>query len=239
MPSHPTSETTESGNRLLAVLPREELDRLRPMLESVTLEVPDTIYEANRPLGHVWFPHVGVVSLLNEMPDSRAVEFATVGNEGMVGVQYLLGSATMPSRAFVQIPGAASRMDVATFKDALGAAPALHALLLRYTLALMNQIAQSAACNRAHSIEERCARWLLLTHDRVNGDKHFPLTQEFLGQMLGVRRASVSVAEAILQRAGLIRCTRGTVTVLDREGLEAAACPCYGIIRGEFARLLP
>lgn len=239
MPSHPTSETTETGNRLLAALPREELDRLRPMLESVTLEVPDTIYEANQPLGHVWFPHVGVVSLLNEMPDSRAVEFATVGNEGMVGVQYLLGSATMPSRAFVQIPGAASRMDVATFKDALGAAPALHALLLRYTLALMNQIAQSAACNRAHSIEERCARWLLLTHDRVNGDKHFPLTQEFLGQMLGVRRASVSVAEAILQRAGLIRCTRGTVTVLDREGLEAAACPCYGIIRGEFARLLP
>ena len=145
----------------------------------------------------------------------------------------------MPSRAFVQIPGAASRMEVAAFRDALGAAPALHALLLRYIMALLNQIAQSAACNRAHSIEERCARWLLMTHDRVNGDKHFPLTQDFLGQMLGVRRASVSVAQAILQRAGLIRFTRGSMTVLDREGLEAASCPCYRIIRDEFERLLP
>jgi CRP-like cAMP-binding protein len=173
------------------------------------------------------------------VPEGRAVEFATVGNEGFVGVAPLLGVESMPTRCLSQIPGAASRMEAGAFRAAQDANPAFRALLLRYTLALLNQIAQTAACNRAHPIEERCARWLLMTHDRVNGDKHFPLTQEFLAQMLGVRRASVSVAQAILHRAGLIRYTRGTISVLDRAGLEAASCPCYGVIRAEHERLLP
>jgi CRP-like cAMP-binding protein len=231
--------TNEVSNRLLAALPPEELDRLRPALETVRLELKQPFYEEGRPLGHVWFPHSGVASLLNRVPEGRAVEFATVGNEGFVGVQVLLGAASMPSMAFAQIPVTASRMEAGEFRAALGANPTFHALLLRYTMALLNQVAQNAACNRAHPIEERCARWLLMNHDRVNGDKSFPLTQEFLAQMLGVRRASVSVAEAMLQKAGLIRYTRGTMTVLDREGLEAAACPCYGVLRAEFDRLLP
>lgn len=232
-------ETTETSNRLLAALPPEELDRLRPALETVRLGLKEAFYEEGRPAGHIWFPHSGVASMLNRVPEGRAVEFATVGNEGMVGVQLLLGAESMPSMAFAQIPGAASRMEAGAFRAALDANPAFRALLLRYAMALLNQIAQSAACNRAHPIEERCARWLLMTHDRVNGDRSFTLTQEFLAQMLGVRRASVSVAEAMLQKAGLIRYTPSTMTILDREGLEAASCPCYGVIRAEFDRLLP
>ena len=232
-------EAIEPGNRLLAALPPEELDRIRPALETVHLGIREYFYEEGSPAGHVWFPHRGVVSLLNRVPEGRAVEFATVGNEGFVGVQVLLGAASMPSMAFAQIPVVASRMEAGAFRAALGANPAFHALLLRYTMALLNQTAQNAACNRAHPIEERCARWLLMTHDRVNRDRHFPLTQEFLVQMLGVRRASVSVAQAMLQKAGLIRYARGTISILDREGLEAAACPCYGVLRAEFDRLLP
>ncbi|WP_207541144.1 Crp/Fnr family transcriptional regulator [Sabulicella rubraurantiaca] len=236
-PSQPG--TTETDNRLLAALPREELDRLRPALETVHLGLKEEFYAEGKPLEHVWFPHRGVASLLNRVPEGRAVEFATTGNEGFIGVQVLLGAESMPSMAFAQIPVTASRMEAGAFRAALGVNPSFHALLLRYTMALLNQVAQNAACNRAHPIEERCARWLLMTHDRVNGDRHFPLTQEFLAQMLGVRRASVSVAEAMLQKAGLIRYTRGTMTVLDREGLEAASCPCYGVLRAEFDRLLP
>ncbi len=231
--------TTETDNRLLAALPPDELDRLRPALETVPLAFKQELYRPGQPIGQVWFPYSGVMSLINEVPEGRAVEFATVGNEGFVGVAPLLGVESMPTRCLSQIPGAASRMEAGAFRAAQDANPAFRALLLRYTLALLNQIAQTAACNRAHPIEERCARWLLMTHDRVNGDKHFPLTQEFLAQMLGVRRASVSVAQAILHRAGLIRYTRGTMTVLDREGLEAASCPCYGVIRAELDRLLP
>jgi CRP-like cAMP-binding protein len=154
-------------------------------------------------------------------------------------VQLLLGATKMPSRAIVQIPGSALRVSAEAFKGALRRNPAFHASLLRYTMALINQIAQNAACNRAHPIEERCARWLLMTHDRVNGSDHFPLTQDFLAQMLGVRRAGVSVAQAILQKAGLIRYTRGTIYILDRPGLEAASCVCYRIIRAEFDQLFP
>lgn len=231
--------TTETDNRLLAALPPEELGRIRPMLETVPLEFKLLLHGPDRPIDHVWFPHIGVLSLVNEVPESRPVEVATVGNEGFTGVPLLLGADTMPTQCICQIPGAASRMGSGAFRDAQDANPVFRALLLRYTLALLNQVAQSASCNRAHSIDERCARWLLMTHDRVNGAKHFPLTQEFLAQMLGVRRASVSVAQAILQRAGLIRYTRGSISVLDREGLEAASCPCYGIIRTGYNRLLP
>jgi CRP-like cAMP-binding protein len=231
--------TTEKNNRLLAALPQEELDRLRPALESVPLAFNQGLYDANQPISHVWFPHTGVASMVNDVPESRSVEVATVGNEGFAGIALLFGAERMPTRCLVQIPGAASRMEAAAFRGAQDANPGFRALLLRYALALLNQVAHSASCNRAHPIEERCARWLLMTHDRVNGHKHFPLTQEFLAQMLGVRRASVSVAQAMLQKAGLIRYTRGAITVLDREGLEDASCACYGIIRAEHDRLLP
>ena len=226
-------------NRILAAIPSEEMQRLQPHLETVPLELRQNLYETNSPVEYVYFVHHGVASMLTNMPDGTAVEIATVGPEGMVGMPIFLGAEQMPSRAFMQIPGEGVRIEAEAFRRVIKKCPTLNGLLLRYTLALMNQIAQNAACNRAHPIEERCARWLLMTHDRVNGDKSFPLTQEFLAQMLGVRRASVSVAEAMLQRAGLIRYTRGTMTVLDREGLEAAACPCYGVIRAEFERLLP
>ncbi len=225
------------GNRLLAAMPQAERDRIEPDLETVPLELRAELYGVNAPVDHVYFPHEGVVSLLNVLEDGTAVEFATVGNEGMAGVAVLLGASSMPSKAFAQIPGTASRMAAKAFRDALPKTPAFHALLLRYTQALLNQIAQSATCNRIHPIEERCARWLLMTHDRVKA-KHFPLTQEFLAQMLGVRRPSVSVAAGMLQKAGMIRYTRGTMTILDREALEAVSCPCYGIVRTDFERLL-
>lgn len=231
--------SAEQENRLIRALPEDELERLRPTLSTIPLDFKQDLYLPNEPIRHVWFPHSGVVSLVNQALESRPVEFATIGNEGMVGVQALLGDESMPSHCLCQIPGFASRMDIEAFRSAQEENPVFRTLLLRFTLALLNLIAQGATCNRSHPIEERCARWLLLTHDRVNGTPHFPLTQEFLAQMLGVRRASVSVAQALLQRAGLIRYTRGAITVLDREGLEAASCSCYQVIRNEFDRLLP
>ncbi|GGC69530.1 Crp/Fnr family transcriptional regulator [Siccirubricoccus deserti] len=233
------TETTSTDNRLLSALPAEELDRLRPGLETIRLATGQDLHAPGEPISHIYFPHRGVVSLVSEVPDSRSVEIATVGNEGMVGVAILLGATTMPSRAFCQIPGAASRMAAGTFRTALDVNPVFRALLLRYVLALLNQVAQTAVCNRVHPIEQRCARWLLMTHDQVNRAPRFPLTQSFLSQMLGVRRASVSVAASTLQREGILRYARGIVTIPDRDALEAAACPCYGIIRAEFVRRAP
>ncbi len=233
----PDPNGSNLGNRLLAAIPPEERDRIEPDLVAVDLAYRQDLYERDQAIEHVYFPHGGVVSLINVLPDGASVEFGTVGNEGMAGIAALLGADSMPSKAFAQIPGAASRMAVGPFRAAQRENPAFHALLLRYTQALLNQIAQSAACNRIHPIEERCARWLLMTHDRV-GARHFPLTQDFLAQMLGVRRPSVSVAAGMLQRAGMIRYTRGAMTILDRDALEAASCPCYGIVKAEFDRLL-
>jgi CRP-like cAMP-binding protein len=165
------------------------------------------------------------------------VEIATVGNEGMVGLPLVLGGESTPDTCFCQVAGRADRIPAGPFKEALRASSAMQRLLLRDTQALLNQVAQAAACNRMHPVEERCARWLLLTHDRAGTDT-FALTHEFLGYMLGTRRASVSLAAAILQQAGLITYRRGVVTILDRPGLEAAACECYGIITAEFVRRL-
>jgi CRP-like cAMP-binding protein len=207
-------------------------------LEVIQLEPGQDLHLPDEPIGHVYFPHRGVVSLVNELPDGRSVEIATVGNEGMVGIAVLLGATTMRSRALCQVPGSAWQMEADAFRRAVDVNPVFRTLLLRYALALLTQVAQTATCNRLHPIEQRCARWLLMTHDRINRAPRFPLTQAFLGQMLGVRRASVSAAAATLQRAGLIRYTRGIVTIPDRKALETAACPCYGVIRTEFYRLL-
>lgn len=224
-------------NNLLSKLPREELEVVSPDLEPVDLVLKQTLHDVLQPIENVFFVERGVVSMVNEPETGDIVEFATIGPEGMVGFPVLLGTHSVPSRAIVQIPGAALRMKAADLERALPRTPTLQKLLLRYMMALLNQIAQATSCNRLHEVQERCARWLLQTHDRVDGDR-FPLTQEFLGQMLGVHRPTVSVAAGMLQKAGLIDYGRGQITVVNRKGLEAASCSCYRMIKDEYDRLL-
>src|SRR6476661_5735791 len=223
-------------NRLLGALPDEELEQLLPRFESVPLVDGMPIYEPHEPITDVYFPISGVVSMVSEMRDGT-VEVGTVGREGMTGFPLVLHASTMPSRAFVQVPGHAYRIGGADFCAALRQSPRIERLVYRYVLALFDQTAQHAACNRLHALEERCARWLLMTHDRVDGDV-LPLKQQFLAEMLGVHRPAVTIAAGALQKAGVIRYTRGKVTVLDRKALEDAACECYGIISRRDAELL-
>jgi CRP-like cAMP-binding protein len=225
------------GNRLLAAFPREVYERLRPDLEAVSLAQKDVVHEPYGLIPYVYFPTRCVLSLVAVMGDSSIYELTTVGREGMFGLPVVLGTVTAPYRTLTQIPGDALRLSADAFRDALDRSAAAVRLLHRYAQVLFNQVAWSSACGRAHSIEQRCARWLLMTHDRVDSGK-FPLTQEFLAQMLGVRRAGVSEAAGALQKAGLIRYTRGWITVLDRDGLEAACCECHQFIRSEYRRLL-
>ncbi len=225
------------SNKILAALPREEYERLVPNLETISLSFKQLIYQPNEPIEYVSFINRGVISVINVMQDGGALEVATVGNEGMVGIPVLLGADQVPAETFVQVPGEALRMKVDVFKSEVSPSSPLHTRLLRYTQTLINQIAQSAACNRLHSVEQRTCRWLLMTQDRVDSDE-FPMTQEFLVLMLGVRRASVSEVAATVQKAGLIRYHRGKVTVLDRKGLEATSCECYEVVNKEYKRLL-
>ena len=224
-------------NHILGALPPEEMKRLEPHLEEMALPYRQDLYHVNEPVEHVYFIHHGVASMTTPMEDGMTVEIATVGPEGMVGIPVFLGADRISSRAFMQVAGEGARMTVAAFRSVIARCPELNRLLLRYSLGLMNQIGQNAACNRAHPVDERCARWLLMTQDRVR-ENSFQLTQEFLAQMLGVRRPSVSIAAGMLAKAGLISYTRGRITILDRAGLEAAACECYRIITGEFERLV-
>ncbi|MGH9156920.1 MAG: Crp/Fnr family transcriptional regulator [Acidimicrobiales bacterium] len=226
-------------NRLLGVLPAVDRERLSPHLELEKVELKQLLFDPGKQIDSVYFPETAVISILTNMDDGTGVEIATIGNEGMVGVPLFLGSAFMPGREFsqAQVPGSVMRMDAAAFSEEVRAGGSLHGVVQRYVLAFFSQTSQQVACNSLHSVEERCSRWLLLTHDRVGSDE-FPLTQEFLSQMLGVRRASVTVVAGILQRAGFIRFRRGRMTVIDREGLEDSSCECYGIIRAEFDRLL-
>jgi CRP-like cAMP-binding protein len=219
------------------MLPRNELEAISPDLEPMQLTLNYVMHAPFEPITHVYFITRGVASMVNEPDSGEIVEFATIGSEGMVGFPVFLATLSVPSRAMMQIPGDALRMKTSDFHRAIGRTPKLHNLLLRYTMALLNQVAQSTSCNRLHEVQERCARWLLQTHDQVDGDS-FPLTHEFLAQMLGVHRPTVSVAAAMLQKAGLIDYTRGRITVVDRKGLEVAACSCYGIIKQEYDRLL-
>lgn len=237
MRSGPADTRETAGNRLLAALPPADYARLRPHLEPVALARGDVLYDVDVPIAHAYFPTGGVVSLVTPLAGGVAIEVAMVGDEGLVGLPVFLGSPTSRGRALVQVPGAALRLPAAHLAALAPAAGPLPALLRRYTQALLTQIAQGAACGRAHGADQRCARWLLLAHDRAGGDQ-LPLTHEFLAQMLGVRRATVTEGAGRLQAAGLIRHRRGVVTILDRAGLEAAACECYRVIRGEYARLL-
>lgn len=225
------------GNKIVAALPREEYKRLLPYLEPVSLSLKKYLYQSQALIEYVYFPNSGVVSMLNVMEDGGTVEIATVGNEGMVGIPVLLGADCAPAETLVQVPGDAVRMKADVFKSQVIPGTPTHNLLLRYTQALMSQLSQSVACNRLHSVEERCCRWLLQTRDRVESDE-FPITQEFLSQMLGVRRASVSEVAAILQKAGLIRYHRVKMQIIDQKGLESGSCECYHVIKQEYARLL-
>ena len=224
--------------RLLARLAPADYQELLPRLEPIAYERGTVVHEADAPLPFVYFPHTSVCSIIRIMADGRRVEVGTTGHEGMVGLPVFLGAETTPFQCVVQIPGSAWRMHAGTLREAVTRSAALRSLLQRYTQYLYDQTAQSVACNRLHSIDERCARWLLMTHDRVGLVDRFALTQEFLAVMLGVRRASVSLAAEALQRDGRIRYHRGSITVVDRAGLESAACECYGSDRADYERLL-
>jgi len=224
-------------NRLLSALPRDLQLRLLPMLEKVSLPVRHVLTEAGVPLGHVWFPLSGVISLVLAMKKGTSVDVGTVGNEGLVGTPVFLGADRLPVTAVCQVAGQALKMRAESFRRALDEHPELNERVRRYTLGLMTSMSQSAACNQVHGVSERMCRGLLMTHDRVGADE-FQLTQEFLAQMLGLRRPSVTVAAGELQRAGLIRYHRGRIRVVDRAGLEARACECYETVRLELDRLL-
>jgi CRP-like cAMP-binding protein len=224
-------------NRLLAGLPRPEQQRLMGALTPVPLAFKEVLCEPGEPLRYVYFPTMGVVSVLANLPDDLGIETGTIGAEGMVGLRFSWGVRSLPFRVMVQVAGSALRMDAARFQAEADRPGAIHDMVGRSSAALFVQLGQSAACNGLHSVRERCARWLLMTHDRMRAEE-FPLTQEFFAQMLGVRRASVVEAARQLQRAGLIQYQRGTVTIRNRERLEAAACPCYRIVRDEYDRLL-
>jgi CRP-like cAMP-binding protein len=224
-------------NRLLACLPQEDQDRLRPHLEPIVLEYKYPLYAAHQRIEFVHFLESGVASLVNEMEDGAAVEVGTVGNEGVVGLPVLLGDEVAPTCVYVQVPGRALRMRADVLREEMRRSAPLREMMLRYAHAFFNQVAQSAACAHLHSLQKRCCRWLLMTHDRMLTDE-FLLTQEFLAMMLGVRRPGVTKAAAALKRAGLIHYRHGHVTILDRDGLERRACECYGVSRAEFDRLL-
>lgn len=225
------------SNRLLAALPEEDYKRLSANWEPVFLEFKQQLYERDAPIPYVYFPLNGVCSLLIMMPDGQTVEVGTVGNEGMVGIPVFLGAQTIPGVAIAQIPGEAIRIPSEVFRREVAAGGVLRDVLNSYTEALFTLVAQTAACNRLHTIEQRCARWLLMTQDRTRTEQ-FPLTQEFLADMLGVRRASVSEVASHLHEQGLINYSRGVITVINRQGLEKASCECHWIVKNEFDRLL-
>ena len=232
-----TPEQLAERNRLLRAIPASEYAQIAPLLEPVSLDVHAGLFEANQPIRSVYFFGTGVASMVTTMRDGATVEVSTIGNDGLVGLPLLLGVWSMPTRCFVQVGGEAKKLDAASFTKAVLEHAGFRSLLLRYMQVLFNQVAQSVACNRVHSVEQRCARWLLMTRDRVYSDV-LPLTHEFLGYMLGVRRESVSVAAEALQQSGLIDYRRGKITIRDHPGLVAASCECYGVVRASFDQLL-
>jgi CRP-like cAMP-binding protein len=224
-------------NWLLAALPKEERNRITPDLDEVSFQLKETVYRRNGSIDHVYFPKNGVFSMIILMEDGATIEVGTVGQEGMLGVPAFLGAGKSPAQVFCQVPSEAFRLSVKKFKELVQGEGPLRELVLKYTQSLLNQISQSAACNHLHSIEERMARWLLMTQDRVGADE-FSFTQEFLAEMLGTRRATVTVVAGMLQKAGLIGYRWGTITILDRRGLEEVACECYKVVKDELKRLI-
>jgi len=225
-------------NHLLAVLPRAESERLRSHLELVPLPLGKALYEPGDHVHHVYFPTTAIVSLLYELEDGASAEIAVVGNEGIVGVAIFMGGVTMLNRAVVQSAGRGYRLNGRLLEQEFNRGAVLQHLLLRYTLALMTQMAQTAVCNRHHTVDQQLCRWLLLSLDRLSSNE-LCMTQELIANMLGVRREGVTEAAGNLQDAGLIHYSRGRITVLDRPALEHRVCECYEVVRKEFRRLLP
>ena len=225
-------------NHLLAALPAEAFARLETHMEWVPLPLGHALYESGMPMRHVYFPTTAIVSLLYVMEDGASAEIAVVGNEGMVGIPLFMGGETTPSRAVVQSAGHSYRMPGPLLKDEFSRAGPMQHLLLRYTQALLTQMAQTAVCNRHHTLDQQFCRWLLLSLDRLPSNE-LVMTQELIANMLGVRREGVTEAARRMQQAGLIDYRRGHITVLDRAGLEARVCECYAVVRKEFDRLLP
>jgi CRP-like cAMP-binding protein len=226
------------ANRLLAALDPDDFAPLAPLLELVELPRGKVLYEAGDTIHHAYFPHDSMVSLVTVMQDGETVETATFGCEGVLGFSSTLVTQQSFGRYVVQIPGTGSRIPVVRLREAFGVNPALRVLLLRYTEALLAQTFQTVACNAVHTVEARWCRWILSTRDRMNTD-NLPLTHEFLAEMLGVQRSTVSLVTRTFQTAGLIKQGRGVITITDRAGLEEVACECYGTIRRSFERLLP
>jgi CRP-like cAMP-binding protein len=225
-------------NHLLASLPDDEWNRWSPLLEIVDMPLGQVLYESGVALTFVYFPLTSIVSLLYVMENGASAEIAVVGNEGIVGVSLFMGGESTPSRAVVQSAGLGCRLEAQVMKSEFNrAGPVLH-LLLRYTQALITQMAQTAVCNRHHSVDQQLCRWLLLSLDRLKGDE-LVMTQELIANMLGVRREGVTEGALKLQKADLIRYARGHITVLDRAGLERRTCECYEVVRREYERLLP
>ncbi len=225
------------ASRFLGALPPESFERLAPELETVEMRTKVVLWEPDTPIRSVYFPHTCVMSIIVPLKGDVAVEAGTVGNEGFLGVPVLLGGDSTSTQAICQVAGMASRVPASVFRGAIAEDAELRGFCFKYAQALLEQTAQSVACNWRHDLSERCARCLLMTQDRVDGDD-FHLTHEFLAIMLGVRRATVTVAAAILQRAGLIKYSRGRVRIIDRAGLEEASCECYHVVRRNFLKLV-
>ena len=226
------------SNRLLASLETEEWRRWQPMLEYVEMPLGHVLYESGKMLSHVYFPITSIVSLLYVLESGASAEIAVVGNEGLVGVSLFMGGGSTPSRAVVQSAGHGFRLTAKVMQDEFDrGGPVLH-LLLRYTQALITQMAQTAVCNRHHSLDQQLCRWLLLSLDRLQGQELL-MTQELIANMLGVRREGVTESATKLQNAGLITYSRGRINVLDRPGLEKRTCECYAVVKKEYDRLLP
>jgi CRP-like cAMP-binding protein len=225
-------------NHLLASLPAAEWQRWAGQLELVEMPLGQVLYESGSTLEHVYFPTTSIVSLLYVMENGASAEIAVVGNEGVVGISIFMGGGSTPSRGVVQSAGHGYRLRAKMVRDEFNTAgPVMH-LFLRYTQALIAQMAQTAACNRHHSLDQQLCRWLLLSMDRLQGPE-LVMTQELIANMLGVRREGVTEAAVKLQKAGLIRYARGRITVLDRPAIELRTCECYGVVRKEYDRLLP
>lgn len=225
-------------NQIVAALPDAEWRRWQPQLERIALPLGKVLYESGRTLSHVYFPTTAIVSLLYVMEDGASAEIAVVGREGVVGISLFMGGGSTPSRGVVQSAGEGFRLPAGVIKEEFGrSGPVMH-LLLRYTQALITQMAQTAVCNRHHSLDRQLCRWLLLSLDRLTGDE-LVMTQELIANMLGVRREGVTEAALSLQKDGLISYARGRISVLDRPGLERRSCECYAVVKKEYDRLLP
>ncbi len=228
----------QSANELLTAMPAPEWSRLSPLLEAVDLPLGRVLYESGSKMSHVYFPIDAIVSLLYVLENGSSAEIAVVGREGLVGISLFMGGDTTPSRAVVQSAGKGYRLRAQAIQEEFSRSGPIMHLLLRYTQALITQMAQTAVCNRHHSLDQQLCRWLLLSLDRLRGNELI-MTQELIANMLGVRREGVTEAALKLQKLGLIQYARGHIRVLDRAGLETRVCECYAVVKGEYDRLLP